>query len=75
MLGVVIDRNNIILARTQSEAQFIGKPASASFLEAISDRDEGFDESRSLEGVAVLGAFVKSRLTGWTVALSIQIRF
>ena len=43
VLGVVIDRNNIILARTQSEAQFIGKPASASFLEAISDRDEGFD--------------------------------
>jgi signal transduction histidine kinase len=72
VLGVVIDRNNIVLARTQGEAQYIGKPASASFLEAIGDRDEGLDASNTLEGVAVRGAFVKSRLTGWTVALSIQ---
>ena len=72
ILGVVIDRNNIIIARTQGEAEYVGKPASASFLESLGGRDEGFDVLRSLEGQVFHGAFVKSRLSGWTVALAIQ---
>ena len=53
MLVVVIDRNGIIMARTQSETQFIGKPVQrVKFLEAISGRDAGIYEARSLEGVA-----------------------
>ncbi|MGC1411585.1 MAG: GAF domain-containing protein [Acetobacteraceae bacterium] len=72
VLGVMFDRNNIIIARTQNEAEYVGKPPSASLLESLGDRNEGFDESRSLEGPAFRGAFVKSRLSGWTVALSIQ---
>ena len=68
----MFDRNNIIIARTQNEAEYVGKPPSASLLESLGDRNEGFDELRSLEGPAFRGAFVKSRLSGWTVALSIQ---
>ncbi len=72
VLAVLIDRNNIVLARTQSEAEYVGKPVVANFVEALRGRDEGFYASRSLEGLAVRGAFVKSSLTGWTVAVAIQ---
>jgi hypothetical protein len=72
MIGLVFDRNNIIIARTQGETEYVGKPASADFLAALGGRDEGFEVSRSLEGLVIQGAFVKSRLTGWTVALGIQ---
>jgi hypothetical protein len=71
-LSLMIDRNGIIIARKQSETEFLGRPASSEFLEAIDGRDEGIYEARSLEGVAFRGAFVRSGLTGWTVAFAIQ---
>ena len=71
-LSLMIDRNGIIIARKQSETEFLGRSASSEFLEAIDGRDAGIYEARSLEGVAFRGAFVRSGLTGWTVAFAIQ---
>jgi signal transduction histidine kinase len=75
MLGVVIDRNNVILARTQGEAEYVGRSAIADFVKEIDGRDEGFDRARTLEGPVFLGAFARSHLTGWTVSLGIQEAF
>ncbi len=69
VLGVVVDRNNIIIARTQDDAEYAGHPVSAAT--ALSARDEGFYDGRTRKGQIIHGMFVRSRLAGWTVALAI----
>jgi PAS domain S-box-containing protein len=71
-IGAVIDQNGILVARTQGEVDLVGHSAAADLLTAIRGRDEGFYESRSPEGLMLRGAFARSPVTGWTVALGAE---
>jgi two-component system sensor kinase len=71
-IGGVIDQNGILIARTIAEEEFVGHEAAADLLVAIRGREEGLYEARSLEGVTLHGAFAKSPVTGWTVALGAE---
>ena len=65
----VIGRNGIVIARTSNEANSVGHSATPDFLAAISGSTEGIYEARSLEGSSFRGAFTRSSILGWTVAL------
>ena len=71
-ISAVIDQNGILIARSVAEEEFVGHPAAAGLTAAMSGREEGIYEARSLEGVLLHGAFAKSPVTGWTVALGLD---
>jgi PAS domain S-box-containing protein len=69
--AVVLDDQQLIVARTAEAATFRGQPASASFREALARGREGVFEGVTLEGVPVVTAFSRSSDTGWAVAVAI----
>ncbi len=66
--SVVVDRNNMVVARLPDHEQFVGKPAPPGW----NDRATGMDGmwiGRNLEDVAVHTAYVRSPRTGWMIAV------
>jgi PAS domain S-box-containing protein len=72
-LATIIDRNKIVLARTQDFEKFLGKQAMPLFATKSSESEEGFFRGISYEGVAVYTAFHRSNLSGWTIGLAIPV--
>jgi len=70
-IGSVFDRQGRIVARTQEQDRFVGKPGSAYLLRAIARLPEGAPEGSTLEGIPVISPYSRSPATGWTVALGI----
>lgn len=70
-LGVIVDRNGVILSRTRSLEQFIGKSASAGIADQLNRQTEGMFHSVTLDGQSVKTFFSRVPLSQWTVVLSI----
>jgi len=63
-IATIIDRNKIIVARTQGIEQFLGTPANPRLAAETSKAEEGWFEGVTKENVAVHTAFSRSRLSG-----------
>jgi signal transduction histidine kinase/CheY-like chemotaxis protein len=69
--GVVtlIDRTPRIMARSRSEAEFVGKAPSENFRTASLRMSEGTFQGRLLEGIPSYSSLSRSPITGWTVGI------
>jgi PAS domain S-box-containing protein len=69
-IATIIDRNQIVVARTRSVEKFFGKPASLSFAAQAKRYQEASWRGRTLDEIAVVAALHRSDLSGWTVGLA-----
>ncbi|HEX2437528.1 MAG TPA: ATP-binding protein [Methylomirabilota bacterium] len=70
-IGTILDRRQVIVARTRGEEQFLGQPASDPLLRASARQSEGWYRGFTKEAVATYSAFRRSDQTGLTVALGV----
>jgi signal transduction histidine kinase/HAMP domain-containing protein len=70
-IAAIFDVNGNVVARTISADRYVGRPASAPLLGALSRAAEGWILGATLEGWPVYSAFSRSQFTGWTVAIGI----
>jgi signal transduction histidine kinase/ActR/RegA family two-component response regulator len=70
-VGVVLDENRRIVARTVDHQESLGKPASDSLQEALSVAKEGWFRGTTIEGRDVYSSYNQSATSGWTVAMGI----
>jgi signal transduction histidine kinase len=66
----VLDGHKTVVARTRNQAQWVGKPPSASFLEML-ERGDNSAVTTTLEGVSVYTVYHRSTETGWAAAIGI----
>jgi hypothetical protein len=69
-IATIIDKNQIIVARTRDSEKFFGKPASSTLASQAKQNQEASWGGTTLEGSAVVGARPRSDFSGWTVGLS-----
>jgi signal transduction histidine kinase len=71
--GIVtlLDAEPKIMARTQNEDRYLGRPSSPEFVQRSHDSPEGSWRATSLEGTAVYSAWSRSPATGWTIAVGL----
>jgi two-component sensor histidine kinase/CheY-like chemotaxis protein len=65
----ILDRTGTIVARTRNPETWVGKRASGALEKKMSQEDEGTVEASTFEGLKVVTAWVRSRQTGWTIAI------
>lgn len=70
-ISAVLDSKGNIVARTHEMARFVGKPAVPSLIQASQQSEEGVLETITLEGIPVITAFSRSRISDWSVAVGI----
>jgi PAS domain S-box-containing protein len=70
-VGAIFDRKKIIVARTRSPEQFVGKPAGDLMEKAGFGDVEGLLDGNDLEGIPSYAAFTRSLSSGWVVALTL----
>lgn len=68
-VGVVLDANNRIVARTRGGEEMVGRLASVSLRNALSEASEGWFRGTTLEGTDVYTPYTRSANSGWTVAI------
>lgn len=71
-VGVVLDANNRIVARTRSSEEMVGQLAAVSLRNALSQASEGWFRGTTLEGVEVYTPYTRSASSGWTVAIGMR---
>ena len=71
-VATVFDSNKRVVARSKGVEQYLGRPVSPEFV-ALLDRGgpEGWAVTRTLEGMPVYTAFVRSERSGWGVGIGI----
>ena len=69
-VATIIDRNQIVVARTRNVEKFIGKLASPSFVAQAKQYQEARWYGTTLDGITVVAAHHRSDLSGWTVGLA-----
>jgi len=67
----VVDGYSQIMARTRSEDEYIGKPASRDFVAMLAHSNEASWRSRTLEGQQAYASFSRSPITGWSVGIGL----
>ena len=70
-VGAIFDQKKIIVARTRSSEQFVGKPAGELLAKAGFRDVEGLLDGSDLDGVPSHAAFTRSLSSGWVVALTL----
>lgn len=70
-VGVVLDGNNRIVARTVNPDDSVGQLASESLRAALERAPEGWFRGSTIEGSGVYTPYNRSPLSGWTVAMGI----
>ena len=68
-IASIIDRNQVIVARTHEGEKYLGKPASPSFTLHAKQHQEATWRGTTLEGSVVVAALHRSEFSGWTVGL------
>ena len=69
-LAGLIDTDGKFIARSRNHEQNVGQPASEDFRAAVRRAPLGWNETRSLEGVAMATAHVTSPVSGWVMGLA-----
>lgn len=70
----VVNGQNRFVARSHNMKEYLGKPAVPALAAALAFDNEGSLETRTTEGVAVLGMFSRSATSNWTVAIGVPRR-
>jgi len=70
-VGVVLDANHRVVARTLEEEHTVGQPASESLRAALARSSEGWFQGSTIEGADVYTPYSRSPVSGWTVAMGI----
>jgi signal transduction histidine kinase/ActR/RegA family two-component response regulator len=74
-VGVVLDANQTIVARTLDHAGMLGRPAAESLRHALDGASEGWFQGTTIENLDVYTPFNRSASSGWTVALGIPAEY
>ncbi|MBB3222260.1 sensor histidine kinase [Pseudoduganella umbonata] len=69
----LFDANGISMARNKGAAQFVGKPVRPELWEASRRQPSGMLKNTTRDGVQVYNMFVRSSLTGWTLAIGVPV--
>jgi PAS domain S-box-containing protein len=69
-VATIIDRNQIVAARTGDAKKYFGKPAPAGFQARAKEDLNETRRAALLDGTEVLAALHRSELTGWTVGVA-----
>ena len=67
--AIIADSTGTIVARTHDINTLLGKKVTPDLLQRMTGPNESAFESKTLEGIPVLTAYSRSRVTNWTVAL------
>jgi len=67
----ILDSGGTIVARSKTPELFIGKKGTPEFRRQTLRAQEGVYETPTLEGVAVIGGFHRSSVSGWMIAFGI----
>lgn len=67
----MIDGEGRILARSQKAEEFLGTLATEALIYKVAMNDEGMFHHENKEKKLVYGAYQRSKITGWSVALSL----
>jgi diguanylate cyclase (GGDEF)-like protein len=70
----VLDSSGNIVARSHEMNRFLGRHASPGLVNAMAFDNEGWTETKTSEGIAVLAAFSRSSVSNWTIAIGIPAR-
>ncbi len=71
-VGAIVDRNGRLLARSRSDALYLGKNATPEVVTIVqSAAIEGVFDSITLDGVPVTNAFHRSSISGWTSVVAV----
>ena len=70
-VGVVLDANQRIVARTLNHRGMLGRPAADSLRQALDTAGEGWFHGRTIENFEVYTPYIRSATSGWAVALGI----
>jgi PAS domain S-box-containing protein len=70
-LVTIWDQQRIIVARSEKQTEFAGKPLTSLPDQSYPGSGEGIVRGTSLEGIAYSWANVRSKLTGWTISSGI----
>lgn len=70
-ISAVLDSKGNIVARTHEMDRFVGKPAVPDLIRMSRQVSEGVLETTTLEGIPVITAFSRSRVSDWSVAVGI----
>jgi signal transduction histidine kinase/CheY-like chemotaxis protein len=71
-LGVVLDREGTVVARTKDPEKRVGQRASANMLRAMKAADRGVVDARTLDGVPVFTVFSRAPDSGWVVLIGLS---
>ncbi|HJQ64058.1 MAG TPA: ATP-binding protein [Burkholderiales bacterium] len=70
-VGVVLDRNNRIVARTRDPEKSLAQLGSQSLRDALTVSDSGWFHGTTIEGTVVYTPYRRSEITGWVFAMGI----
>ena len=68
-IGVVVDRSNVVLARSQDNDNFVGTRARANLIDVTAQSGRVIGEN--IDGVSIVSFFRRSAIAGWAVAVSV----
>ncbi|MBC7436014.1 MAG: response regulator, partial [Bdellovibrionales bacterium] len=69
----LFDQRGVTIARTHKAQEFVGKPANALLVAAFQNRSTGELLHVSREGIDVFDVFMRSPMTGWTLAIGVPV--
>jgi GAF domain-containing protein len=69
--GTILDRQGVVIAASRAAGTLVGKPVTTGLARHAREAEEGVFADVAHEGVPAYGAFSRSRVSGWTVVLSI----
>jgi two-component sensor histidine kinase len=72
-IATLVDRSGRVIWRNIKPEEFVGHRATGRMLDALSRSDSEVLQTTSLEGVAMLSAFNRSSLSGWSVIVGSPI--
>ena len=74
-LLAITDQRQLVIARTQNNAEFAGKLASAGWRAGVAaSPEDGFAYITSLEGIPYATQWHREPISGWTVGVSVDTR-
>lgn len=72
-IATIVDRQGVVLARSRTPEQFVGKPVRTYSRELLNRQLEGLYDSRTLDGIDVRAFFSTVPMSEWKVLVSIPV--
>jgi signal transduction histidine kinase len=69
----IYDSTGTTITRNRDQSATVGTPGNPEIVAAIRARGEGAIETRTREGLRVLGTFSRSPVTGWSVGIGVPL--